>query len=116
MNVDAPNELADLLESCADDREQEADDALERTPEAYEPFMSDAQLLRAHAAQLRSTTQQPVPELHEARKALNCLYIAVEEEVARDVVRKVEAAFAALQRAPIQAEKTATHSATSTTI
>lgn len=36
-------------------------------------------------------------ELAEARKALRCLYIAVEADVARDVGLKVEAAFTALR-------------------
>lgn len=36
------------------------------------------------------------PELHEARKALHCLYLAADESVARDVSQKVEAAFASL--------------------
>jgi hypothetical protein len=38
--------------------------------------------------------------LAEARKALRCLYIAVDESVARDVEAKAEAAFAALRPRP----------------
>ena len=38
-----------------------------------------------------------LPEVVEARKALVCLYIAVDESVAENVNRKVEAAFLRLQ-------------------
>lgn len=37
------------------------------------------------------------PEMREARKALRCLYLEVHESIARDVKKKVEAAFAALE-------------------
>jgi hypothetical protein len=36
------------------------------------------------------------PELADARKALRCLFIAVESSVAEDVQRRCEAAFTAL--------------------
>jgi hypothetical protein len=47
-------ELVSLLESWADDREQQAHDAQQRTPEAFVAFMGDARLLRAHASWLRA--------------------------------------------------------------
>jgi hypothetical protein len=40
---------------------------------------------------------EEIVEVREARNALACLFIEVDESVARDVRRKVEAAFAALR-------------------
>lgn len=43
---------------------------------------------------------EELPEVVEARKALTCLYLEVPSEVATDVRRRVEAAFAALRSRP----------------
>lgn len=48
-------------------------------------------------------------KLHEARKALACLYIVVEQEVAIDVQRRVEAAFTALQALAAPASQEESH-------
>jgi hypothetical protein len=101
-----PKEWADAANAARGLCESEAirwESACPKTAEHWRSVATRLGALYLTQDHLAMGGASPAPgwpvEVEEARKALRCLYLEVSESVARDVGRRVEAAFTALKAA-----------------